>query len=66
MLYIYIYILGNWPYPVALHATSPPAWVFITGGCSRRGVQWMGVVLHSKLVYNTIEITRPCFHCTPL
>ena len=20
-------------------------WVFIKGGCSRRGVQWMGVVL---------------------
>ena len=23
-------------------------WVFITGGCSGRGVQWMGVVLYSK------------------
>ena len=28
-------------------------WVFITGGCSGRGVQWMGVVLYSKLVYIT-------------
>ena len=27
-------------------------WVFIKGGCSRRGVQWMGVVLHSKTAYN--------------
>ena len=29
-------------------------WVFITGGCSGRGVQWMGVVLYNKLVYNII------------
>ena len=42
------------------------AWVFIKGGCSRRGVQWMGVVLYNKLVYNIIQITTPCFHCTPL
>ena len=41
-------------------------WVFITGGCSGRGVQWMGVVLYNKLVYNTIQFTTPCFHCTPL
>ena len=26
-------------------------WVFITGGCSGRGVQWIGVVLYKKLVY---------------
>ena len=30
------------------------------------GVQWIGVVLYSKIVYNTIQITTPCFHCTPL
>ena len=29
-------------------------WVFITGGCSGRGVQWIGVVLYNKLVYNII------------
>ena len=23
-------------------------WVFITGGCSGRGVQWMGVRLYNK------------------
>ena len=23
-------------------------WVFIKGGCSRRGVQWIGAVLHNK------------------
>ena len=27
------------------------SWVFITGGCSRRGVQWMGVVLSNKTTY---------------
>ena len=42
-------------------------WVLIKGGCSRRGVQqWIGVVLYSKIVHNTIQITTPCFHCTPL
>ena len=40
-------------------------WVFIKGGCSRRGVQRMGVVLYEKLVYIIIQITTPCFHCTP-
>ena len=29
-------------------------WVFITGGCSGRMVQWMGVVLYDKIVYNII------------
>ena len=41
-------------------------WVFIKGGCSRRGVQWMGVVLYNKTAYNTMRTTTPCFHCTPL
>ena len=27
-------------------------WAFITGGCSGRGVQWIGVVLCNKLVYS--------------
>ena len=27
-------------------------WVLITGGCSGRGVQPMGLVLYNKLVYN--------------
>ena len=26
-------------------------WVFITGGCSGRGVQWMGVVLYNRTAY---------------
>ena len=25
----------------------------------------MGVVLYSKLVHNIMQITTPCFHCTP-
>ena len=37
----------------------------------QRGVQWIGGavdwgVSYSKLVYNVIQITTPCFHCTPL
>ena len=50
---------------VILAPVQTQEWVFIKGGCSRRGVQWMGVVLHNKIVYNIIEITTPCFHCTP-
>ena len=42
-----------------------PYWVLITEGCSGRRVQWIGVVLYSNIVYNTIQITTPCFHCTP-
>ena len=29
-------------------------WGFITGGCSGRGVQWMGEVLYSKTIYNLV------------
>ena len=29
-------------------------WILCRGGCSGSGVQWMGVVLCSKLVYNVI------------
>ena len=40
--------------------------VFITGGRSRRGVQWIGVALYNKAAYNRMQTTTPCFHCTPL
>ena len=53
-VYIYIYI------------HTQQIWVFITGGCSGMGVQWMGVVLYNKLVNNMIQITTPRFHCTTL
>ena len=41
-------------------------WILCRGGCSGWGVQWIGVVLCNKLVHNVIQITTPCFHCTPL
>ena len=31
---------------------SLQGWVFIKGGCSRRGLQWMGVVLCNKTAYD--------------
>ena len=34
-------------------------------GVQSEGVQWMGVVLYNELVYNMIQVTTPCFHCTP-
>ena len=30
------------------------SWVFIKGGCSGRGVQWMGVVLYNNTAYHII------------
>ena len=49
-----------------LASRNPPQWIFITGGCSGRGVQWIGVTLYNKIVYIIMRITTPCFHCTPL
>ena len=71
-IYIYIYILppsrSAWRKLVEVTGTRRARlqWVFITGGCSGRGMQWMGVVLDNKLVHNSIQITTPCFHCNPL
>ena len=53
-IYIYTYIYRG-SKPRRRHYTAGwkcaiVGWVFITGGCSGRGVQWMGVVLYSKLV----------------
>ena len=31
-----------------------PPWILCRGGCSGWGVQWIGVVSYSKLVYNVI------------
>ena len=31
-------------------------WVFITGGCSGRGLQWMGVVLYNQHIYRVHSI----------
>ena len=38
----------------------------LQGGCSRRGVQWMGVSLYNETAYDIMQTTTPCFHCTPL
>ena len=49
------------PPPVTPPSATPRTivfWVFITGGCSGRGVQWMGVVLCNKLVYDIIIINH--------
>ena len=42
------------PSPDGCKSGFESKWVFITGGCSGRGVQWMGVVVYNKLVYNII------------
>ena len=50
-IYIYIYIVQV----VQRGSTqrgSTQRWILCRGGCSRRGVQWMGAVLHSKTAYN--------------
>ena len=61
-IYIYIYICRY----IQWDRAGDSVWVFITAGCSRRGVQQIGVVLSNTLVYNIIQITTPRFHCTPL
>ena len=60
MIYIYIYIY-IYTHIVSLAARlcrrvapSARAWVFIKGGCSRKGVQWVGVALYNKAAYNIV------------
>ena len=45
---------------------GPVAGYSAEGGAVGGGVQWIGVASYNKLVYNIIQITTPCFHCTPL
>ena len=49
-----------------LSAHKNLSWVFIKGGCSRRGVQWIGVLSCNKTAYHIMWTTTPCFHGTPL
>ena len=35
-------------YYFSVEIVNKIVWVFIKGGCSRRGVQWMGAVLYNK------------------
>ena len=53
-VYIYIYIYTSYTYItyIIIHITQFKMWILGGGGCSRRGVQWMGVVSYNKLVYN--------------
>ena len=52
--YIYTHVVGRSPEggPAGEDRDHPVEsqlfWVFIKGGCIRRGVQWMGVVLYNK------------------
>ena len=48
-MYIYIYIYVRKPVK-----PDGQGGVFITGGCSGRGVQLMGVAFYGKLVYSII------------
>ena len=41
-------------------------WIFVTGGCSGRGVQWMGVVLCNKLVSKYYKSLHPVSTAPPL
>ena len=55
-IYIYVYVINTSGLlePVLSWSRAPQLrvdWVFIKGGCSGRGVQWMGVVLYNQLVY---------------
>ena len=54
------------PQAVARNAAGRPSGYSSKGGCSRRGVQWMGVALYNNTAYNLMHTTTPCFHCTPL
>ena len=50
-------VSASLPAQVSAHGlfdSSWQAWILCRGGCSGWGVQWIGVVLYSKLVYNVI------------
>ena len=44
---------------VVVHLQTTRVWTLCRGGCSGWRVQWMGVVLCNKLVYNSTQITTP-------
>ena len=43
---------GNTWRHVATRAHLKTNWILCRGGCSGSGVQWIGVVFYSKIVYN--------------
>ena len=65
-IYIYIYVIYVYIYIYTPYLTPLRRWVFITGGCSGRGVQWMGVVLCNRNIIQHHIHHYTYFHCTPL
>ena len=53
-IYIYTYARRKQCQDAAARNAGSFHWVLITGGCSGRGVQWIGVVLYNKLVFHII------------
>ena len=53
-LYCFVQLAEGCEGFISWHQQPRMQWVFIKGGCSGRGVQWMGVVLDNKLVCNII------------
>ena len=49
-IYIYIYIYKH----ICIYVYICAYMCICRGGCSGRGVQWIGVVLYSEIVYNII------------
>ena len=50
-IWLYMYVYKDASAVVAVVAAAAvwrSYWVFITGGCSGRGVQWMGVALYNQ------------------
>ena len=67
LLNVMIALLRSWPLAVGPQTEDRRTkWVFITGACSGREVQSMGVASYNKTAYNIVQTTTPCFHCTPL
>ena len=52
-MYTYMHSTRTWVTEFSGKATYRE-WILCRGGCSGRGVQWIWVVLYSKLAYNVI------------
>ena len=56
-MYVYIYIYMTVTVTITITATitiTDALTMFITGGCSGRGVQWIGVVLCNEIMHNIV------------
>ena len=63
---MYIHVYTHMYTIVYMHVIHERVSWYSLQGVQWEGVQWMGVVSYNKLVYNIIQITTPCFHCTTL